>query len=645
MANEFQHKSAGSQLTQAEYEHTDGTGHIFDSQAAGDLAYASSTTVLSRLGIGTAGKVLMVNSGASAPEWSAALTGVTSIYATDLIIGEDSQTAIDFGTANEIDFKVDNANRLTLTASALYPATDNQIDLGTGSLEFKDAYFDGTVTADAFAGPLTGNADTATLATTVTITDNESTDEDNAVVFTAGGDVDGGSLGLESDGNLTYNPSTGRLTATQLAGTIQTASQTNITGVGTISTGVWQGTAIASTYIAADAITGAKIADDAVNSEHYTDGSIDTAHIADNNVTAAKLFDLARGSLIIGNASAATAELTVGSANYVLTSDGTDIAWASATTGDITGVTAGVGLSGGGSSGGVTLTLDLSELSAVTPASGDGLATVDSDGSTEQLTTVDALATLHAGDGLSASSAVMAVDLGTNSGLEISSNKLQIAKGISQHDTAQFGAGVADGDFLKISSTSVVGRSTSEVLSDISARGQGTENMWVPATAMTPRDNAGCGTLTTTAAATNGRADITHLPFDASTQEHAQFSVAMPKSWDEGTITAEFYWTTTGSDTDACIWGISGVAYANDNPMDVAFGTAVTVTDNILSAAKDVLVSAATGAVTIAGSPAAGEICYFEVFRDADDGSDTMGEDALLIGVKIIYTTDAATDA
>ena len=38
-------------------------------------------------------------------------------------------------------------------------------------------------------------------------------------------------------------------------------------------------------------------------------------------------------------------------------------------------------------------------------------------------------------------------------------------------------------------------------------------------------------------------------------------------------------------------------------------------------------------------------VCHYEVFRDADDGSDTMGEDALLIGVKIIYTTDAATDA
>ena len=51
MANEFQHKSVGSQISQSEFEATDGTGHVFDSQAAGDLAYASSTTVLSRLKI------------------------------------------------------------------------------------------------------------------------------------------------------------------------------------------------------------------------------------------------------------------------------------------------------------------------------------------------------------------------------------------------------------------------------------------------------------------------------------------------------------------------------------------------------------------------------------------------------------------
>ena len=100
----------------------------------------------------------------------AAQTGITSIYATDLIMGEDSQTAIDFGTANEIDFKVDNAARLTLTTGALYPVTDNQIDLGTASLEFKDAFFDGTVTADAFAGPLTGNVTGNASGTALTVT-------------------------------------------------------------------------------------------------------------------------------------------------------------------------------------------------------------------------------------------------------------------------------------------------------------------------------------------------------------------------------------------------------------------------------------------------------------------------------------------
>ena len=229
MANEFKHASVGTELTQAEYEGT--ASHVLDSQAAGDIIYASSTSQLSRLGIGTAGKVLQVNSGASAPEWTAALTGVTSIHATDLIIGEDSQTAIDFGTANEIDFKVDNANRLTLTTSALFPETTNQIDLGASDKEFKDAFFDGTVTADAFAGPITGdvtgNADTATALATARAINGVNFDGTAAITITAAGStlsdtvpVSKGGTGATSltDGGILLGSGTSAITATAVLG-------------------------------------------------------------------------------------------------------------------------------------------------------------------------------------------------------------------------------------------------------------------------------------------------------------------------------------------------------------------------------------------------------------------------------------------
>ena len=91
--------------------------------------------------VAMSGDATIANTGAIT--LAAAQTNVNSILATDLILGEDSQTAIDFGTANEIDFKADNAARLTLASDKFYPVTDNQIDLGTTSLRFKTAYFEG----------------------------------------------------------------------------------------------------------------------------------------------------------------------------------------------------------------------------------------------------------------------------------------------------------------------------------------------------------------------------------------------------------------------------------------------------------------------------------------------------------------------
>ena len=81
------------------------------------------------------------------------------------------------------------------------------------------------------------------------------------------------------------------------------------------------------------------IEDESVDSDAYVNGSIDTAHIADNQVTVAKLEDIARGSIIVGNASAASAELTKGAANTVLISDGTDVAYGNITSAMITDAT------------------------------------------------------------------------------------------------------------------------------------------------------------------------------------------------------------------------------------------------------------------------------------------------------------------
>jgi len=171
----------------------------------------------------------------------------------------------------------------------------------------------------------------------------------------------------------------------------------------------------------------------------------------------------------------------------------------------------------------------------------------------------------------------------------------------------------------------------------------GKETIWVPATAMYPATTNGAATNQVETTAT--RPDLKVLDFDKDTDEFAQFSVAFPKSWNEGTITFQVYWTPGSTNTGDCIFGLQGVACADNDTIDVAYGTAVTVTDAGIGAVEDQQISAESGAVTIAGSPAAGELTYFQLFRDANAGGDTFTADARVIGVKIFFTTDAANDA
>ncbi len=171
----------------------------------------------------------------------------------------------------------------------------------------------------------------------------------------------------------------------------------------------------------------------------------------------------------------------------------------------------------------------------------------------------------------------------------------------------------------------------------------GLETMWVPAAAMYGATTNGAEAAQVETTAT--RPDMKVLDFDAGTDEFAQFSVAFPKSWNEGTITYQVYWTPASTNTGDCIFGLQGVSCGDSDTIDVVYGTAINVTDAGIGTVEDQQVSAVSSAVTIAGSPAVDQLTYFQLFRDANAGGDTFSADARVLGIKIFFTTDAANDA
>ena len=171
----------------------------------------------------------------------------------------------------------------------------------------------------------------------------------------------------------------------------------------------------------------------------------------------------------------------------------------------------------------------------------------------------------------------------------------------------------------------------------------GKETMWVPAAAMYgPTTNPADAALVETTAT---RPDLKVFDFDASTKQYTQFTVAMPKSWNEGTLTYQVYWSPSTTNTGNCIFGLEAVACADGDTIDVAYGTAIEVTDAGIGTVEDQQITSESSAMTVAGSPAAGEQTYFQLYRDAADGSDTFTGESRVLGVKIFYTTDAPNDA
>ena len=171
----------------------------------------------------------------------------------------------------------------------------------------------------------------------------------------------------------------------------------------------------------------------------------------------------------------------------------------------------------------------------------------------------------------------------------------------------------------------------------------GTETIWVPSSAMYGSTTNGADAQQVETTAT--RPDLKVLDFDAGTAEYAQFAIAMPKSWNLGTVTFQVFWSPSNTNTGNAIFGLQGLSCTEGDTADAVFGTAQEVTDAGIGTVEDVQMTAVSSAMTIAGSPADDDQTFFQLYRDAADGSDTFTGDARVMGIKLFYTTDAANDA
>lgn len=134
--------------------------------------------------------------------------------------------------------------------------------------------------------------------------------------------------------------------------------------------------------------------------------------------------------------------------------------------------------------------------------------------------------------------------------------------------------------------------------------------------------------------------DFDYYAFDAgATKERVQFKRVMPPEWDLGTIKAKFHWSSdTGSSTgDTVEWAMKAGSLANSDAIDTALGTQQVISDALLADnGGDLQFSGATPAITMAGTPALGNLNLFEILRNTD-GTDDMTEDAWLFGAWIQF--------
>lgn len=174
---------------------------------------------------------------------------------------------------------------------------------------------------------------------------------------------------------------------------------------------------------------------------------------------------------------------------------------------------------------------------------------------------------------------------------------------------------------------------------------QGRRMFYVDAAALRPTVTGGGDPLDGTET-TAGRPDAVGVAFDFALETAVQFHWVLPPSVDPATLSFIFHVAEAdpAATQHVARLGIQAVAVSNDDTMDVVYGTAVEVTIT-LGTYEDHYRSSETTAITIAGTPADGDLIIFRVYRNHDHVDDVMDVRLLLQGIEIYANVVAGNDA
>lgn len=199
--------------------------------------------------------------------------------------------------------------------------------------------------------------------------------------------------------------------------------------------------------------------------------------------------------------------------------------------------------------------------------------------------------------------------------------------------TAKLGAGAVTTE--KLADESVTAAKLAPGSSSI-----GRHTIFISGMALFPRSSSGPDVATAERA--NNLIMELGLDVDPNSNQYAQFPVGMPESWDGGPIYVQCLWTAHSSSGNVT-WGAQALACGDGDGIDTAMGTAQEVTDT-LQATGALHITDWTAGITPSGTPGKGDMIWLQVYRAASAGTDTLGADARLLGVRVAFTVDAATD-